>query len=207
MRVLITILALVFSCQLLAGEYFLDEAERAKLTPHSKVPGVLNHWFPDVDLGNYENMLFGGVTLYFSEDSKYKEIDPEEVKAISDGMRAAMVQATNGKINVAQEPGPSTLLLNVAIVKIKLAKKKRGLLGYTPVGLVVTTAQDMAGMRMKLRNAMVEGEVLDSQTGELLAIFRVEEIPKQEGAADRTWEDVTSVFEELMEKGIIAAKN
>ena len=54
---------------------------------------------------------------------------------------------------------------------------------------------------------MVEGEVLDSQTGELLAIFRVEEIPKQEGAADRTWEDVTSVFEELMEKGIIAAKN
>lgn len=206
MRLLTTLLALLLSSQVLAAEYFLNEEERAKLAPHPEVPGVINYWYPGVDLGSINNVLLGSVTLYFDDDSKYKEIDANEAKQISDAMRAAMVEAATGKVNIVSEPGPSTALLNVAITEIKLDKKKRGLLGYTPVGLVVTTAADLAGMRMELKNAKIEGEMVDAVTGDMLAIFRVENIPKEKGADSRTWNDVTRVFEDLMGKGIIAAK-
>ncbi len=193
----------VFSSHSLAEVYFLDEAERAMLTPNKDVEGVLHHRMPDVDLGTYENLLFGNVSMYFDVKSKYKEIDPEEVNFIADGMRAAMAEASGG-YSVVSEPGVSTSLMNGAITEIRLDKKKRGLLGYTPVGMVVTAAGDVAGLRKQLKNAKIEGELVDSQTGEKLAIFRVEDIPDEKDDLD--WEGVTRVFRDMLSQGVIAVK-
>ena len=196
-------LALVFSGHLLAAEYFLDEAERAMLVPNKDVEGVLHHRMEGVELGSYDNLLFGGGTMYFHVKSRYKEIDPEEIKAISDGMRSAMAEAAGG-YSVVSEPGESTLLLNVAVTEIRLEKKKRGLLGYTPVGAVVTAAGDAAGLRKQLKSAKIEGELVDSQTGEKLAIFRVEDIP--ESKENQDWDGVTRVFRDMLSQGVVAVK-
>jgi len=206
MRLFIGILAVVFSSWLQAAESFLDESERATLTPHPEVAGVMRYVTPGTELGSYEAMLFGSVTLYFDDDSKEKGIDADEVKAITDALRASMVKATANRLTVAEAPGPKTALINLAITEIKLKNKKRGLLGYTPVGFVATAAADAAGLRVELKQARIEGELVDSVSGDVIAIFRVKDIPKQDGADSRSWDDVTTVFEILLQQGIIAAK-
>ena len=85
------------------------------------------------------------------------------------------------KGEVGLTPGEGAVLINVAITEINLQNKKRGLLGYTPVGLVTSTVGNLAGLRMQLRDAKIEGEVVDSVTGKVLVIFRVEDIANRDG--------------------------
>jgi hypothetical protein len=49
-----------------------------------------------------------------------------------------------------------------------MTKQKRGLLGYTPIGFVVSTAVKAVGDNMSLQDAVLEAELLDSQTKERL---------------------------------------
>jgi hypothetical protein len=205
---LIAVLALVMTGNVSGAQSFLSESERAQLTPNPEVPGVMRHVTPGVDPGDYNKVLFGSVTLYFAESSKAKDIDADEAKAISDSMQAAVVEAVEGagRMEIAEAPGPSTVLINVAITEINMQKKKRGLLGYTPVGLVATAAGELAGMtRMQLKDAKIEGELVDSVSGEVVAFFRVDEVPMKKGEKSRSWNDVTVIFEKLLEQGILAS--
>ena len=209
MRILIAVLTLVMAGHVFGAESFLSDSERAQLTPNPAVPGVMRYVTPGVDPGDYDKILFGSVTLYFAESSKAKDIDADEAKAISDSMQAAVVEAVAGagRMEIAEAPGPSTVLINVAITEINMQKKKRGLLGYTPVGLVATAAGELAGMtRMQLKDAKIEGELVDSVSGEVVAFFRVDEVPMKAGETSRSWDDVTVIFEKLLEEGILASR-
>ena len=209
MRTLIAVFALVLAGHVSGAESFLNESERAQLTPNPEVPGVMRHVTQGVGPGDYDKMLFGSVTLYFAESSKAKDIDADEAKAISDSMRAAVVKAVAGagSMEVAETPGPSTVLINVAITEIDMQKKKRGLLGYTPVGLVASAAGELAGMtRMQLKDANIEGELVDSVSGDVVALFRIDEVPKKKGEKSRSWDDVTTIFEKLLEEGIVTSR-
>jgi len=208
MRVLIAVFAFAVAGHVFGAESFLSESERAKLTPNPDVPGVMHYVTPGMDQGDFDNILFGSVTLYFAESSKAKDIDADEAKSISDSMRAAVVEAVSaaGQWKIAEAPGPSTVLINVAITEIDMQNKKRGLLGYTPVGLVATAAGNLAGLRMQLKDAKIEGELVDSVSGDVVAYFRVDEIPPKAGEKSRTWNDVTVIFEKLMEQGLLASR-
>jgi len=206
MKFFVSILAIVFSGQLLAAESFLTESEVAKLVAVPDLPGIQRYEKPGLKLGSYEKLLFGGVTLFFSDSSKSKGIDAAEVKEISDEMRAAMAQAAGSDIEVAEAPGPSTVIINVAITEIDLQNKKRGLLGYTPIGLVVTAAGNASGSRLQLKNAQIQGEMVDSVSGEVVAFFQISEIPMKKGEKTRSWDDVSATFEKLLEQRVIAVK-
>ncbi len=49
-----------------------------------------------------------------------------------------------------------------------MKKKKRHLLNYTPIGFGLYTLKDVAGANIKLENAVIEAELLDSVSGERL---------------------------------------
>ena len=75
-------------------------------------------------------------------------------------------------------------------VRIEIKNKKRGLLGYTPIGLVATTAGNLAGVRLRLVDAELQGEFADSASGELINVFAVEEIGSFDDKKGMSWEDV-----------------
>jgi hypothetical protein len=70
-----------------------------------------------------------------------------------------------------------------------MKKKKRGLLGYTPVGLVVTAAGNLAGMRMELASATIEAEVLDGGTNEQLGAL-IDPFSSDTKDEEVSWENI-----------------
>jgi hypothetical protein len=120
---------------------------------------------------NYKAVMIDQPEFIIAEDSKYRGIKPDEAKAVADKMRHSMSKAVSKSIPVVDIAGPGVLHVRVAASNVHLKKKKRGLLGYTPAGFVVTTAtqagQDME-QKIVLQDMNLEIEVMDSQTQEVL---------------------------------------
>ncbi len=119
MRICAILVSLVICGGAQAAESFLSAAEAARLSPHPAVPGVSRYVTPGVDLNDYDHLIIGGVSFYFAEDSKTKEIDADEMKRISDAMKAAILSAAAARRQVVLTPGPHTALLNIALTDFK----------------------------------------------------------------------------------------
>ncbi len=188
-----------------AAESFLEPVELDVLTPHPDVEGVSRHLTPGANIDQFNKLIVGSVTFFFAEKSKTKDIDAEEMKQISDAMKSAIVAAAADKIEVVSAKGPGAALINVAVTEINMQNKKRGLLGYTPIGLITTGAANLAGMRVRLKDANIEGEVVDSVTGNVLSVFRIDDIGNWDDKKGLSWEDLRATFEMTMGKAITAA--
>lgn len=202
MKKFVAILALVFCAAPHAAERFLDAAEIEKLAPHPDVSGVLRYVTPGRDPAAYPKLIVGSVSFYFAEKSKTKSIDADEMKTISDALKSAMVEAAAEKREVVLTKGPGAALVNLAVTEINMQNKKRGLLGYTPVGLVVSTTANMAGLRIQLKDAHIEGEVVDSVTGEVISVFRLEELENIDGKKNLSWDDLVGSFKAALSRAL-----
>ena len=206
MKMLVALGLLSFAGTLMAAEHFLEPDELSKLQPSPDIPGVSRYIYPGVDPSAYSKIIVGGVTFFFSEKSKSKGVDANEMKQISDAMKAALVSAAADKMDVVLTKGPGAALVNVAITEIDIQNKKRGLLGYTPIGLIVTTAGNLTGMRAHLKNARIEGEFVDSVSGEPIAVFRIDEIGNWDDKKGLSWEDLRASLESSVAKGLAASR-
>ena len=194
-RSILTVLLLGFIATASAQEQFLEPGEISKLRHVAGLEGVSNYNPPGVDITAYKKALIGGVTFFFAEKSKVKEIDADELKQISDALKGALSSALSPYVEIVTEPGPGVLQFNVAITDITMKNKKRGLLGYTPIGIVTTAAGNLAGMRIRLFGAQVQGETIDSESGEVVGLFAIEKIGNFDEDKDLSWEDVRGTLE------------
>jgi hypothetical protein len=121
---------------------------------------------------NYTAVMIDQPEFIIAKDSKYRGVKPDDAKAVADTMRKAMTDQVSTRMKVVDKAGPGVLYIRMAASNIHLAKKKRGLLGYTPAGFIVGSAT-AAGQEMQqkilLQNMTLEMEVLDSQTQSVLA--------------------------------------
>ncbi|MEH6568841.1 MAG: DUF3313 family protein [Halioglobus sp.] len=204
MKKTLGILAIVLTGSAQA-EHFLEPAEIARLTPHPAVTGISRYISEGVNLDLYDKRLIGSVTFYFAEKSKSKGMDADEMKQISDTMKDSLLAVASEQGKVVSAPEEGTILINVAITDINMQNKKRGLLGYTPMGLVASTAGNLAGIRVQLRDANIEGEVVDSITGKVLLVFRTDDIGNWDDKKGLSWEDLRATLEDIMAKVVTAA--
>ncbi len=136
--------------------------------PDEDRKGALIYRKAGVDLKSYTKIMIDPVEIWIAPKSKYKGIKPDDLKILADTFRQAIVDALEPTYPVVNKPGPGVLGIRIAITNVYMTKKKRGLLGYTPVGLVVSTAAKAIGDNMSLQDAVIEAELLDSQTNERL---------------------------------------
>ena len=111
--------------------------------------------------------------IFVSPDSKYKGMKPDDMKMLADSLRAVVAEGLSERYQIAASPGPNTVVMRMAFTNVHLKKKGRGLLGYTPVGFVVSSAKktmmnDFVD-NIQLTEVVWEAEMLDSQTGERFA--------------------------------------
>ena len=121
-----------------------------------------------VDLKKYTKIIIDPVEIWIAPESKYKGIKPDDLKVLADTFRQAIVNALEPTYPVVNTPGPDVLGIRIAITNVYITKKKRGLMGYTPAGLVISTAVKAIGDNMSLQEAVIEAELLDSQSNERL---------------------------------------
>lgn len=197
---LATLVGIVLAAPALAAERLLTPEEEGMLQASSTVQGAKLYTAPEWQPDKYKKVLIGSVTVYFADDSKSKEIDPDTLKAVADEMRAIVATSLGRYVEVVTEPGPDVALLNFAIVDLKMKNKKRGLLGYTPVGFVVTSAANASGARLTLAGAKIQSESVDSVSGAVLGMSQVDEIQQLDAEKEMTWDDIKMTLKSFADR-------
>ena len=121
-------------------------------------------------LGSARAIVVPQPEIFLAIDSKYRGISPNEMKALADTFQSVIVDALADKYQIAQRPGPDTIVLRMALSNVHLKRKGRNLLGYTPIGFVATTAKRMLDdftKKILLTEVTWEGEIIDGETGEV----------------------------------------
>ncbi len=93
---------------------------------------------PDVQYQHYDKIFLDSIEIWLAPDSPYKGIDADQMKILADTMRAVMVETLEPEYPVVSQPGPGVIRIRLALTNVHLEKKKRHLIGYTPIGLAVT---------------------------------------------------------------------
>jgi len=149
---------------------FLDDYP---MHPDPDRDGAMVYFKPGFSLAAYDKVMIAPITIFIHPESEYKAIDPDEMKALTDSFYNALVEALEPDYPVVSKPGPGVILLRLAItdVLLKKEKKKRGLLGYTPVGLAASAVKSAVSNNISLQEAVIEGEMSDAQTGEVMGVL------------------------------------
>jgi hypothetical protein len=141
------------------------------MQPDTKRPGAFIYVAPGATLKGYHKVALAPILVWYAKDSPYQGINPEDLAGVTKNFRAALVKNLEPKYPVVDTTGPDVLQLRIAITQVYAEKKKRGILGYTPVGFVVGAAKDMAtaGPNVNLNSATIEAELLDP-SGKQIAV-------------------------------------
>lgn len=152
-------------------------------------------------LSKYDAVALDQPEILVSPSSDYKGGKPEDMAQIAEHMRAALAQRlTEGGYKVVDQPGQGVLYVRLALTDLEMKKKKRGLLAYTPVGAVVKAGADAvkdAMDKVDITGMTLQAELLDSQTGDVLAaLVVVRETPAGEKEVRMDFDELTALVGE-----------
>ena len=133
--------------------------------------------------------------IFLAPDSKYKGMKPDDMKELADLLRSGMFVALADGYQIADNPGPDTLVLRVAMTNMHLKKKGRiPVIGYLPPAYIAGTAKrqllnDFA-QNILLTEAVVEMEVLHGESGEVLGQLVAELGDRETKKEFASWEEM-----------------
>jgi Protein of unknown function (DUF3313) len=166
---------------------FLDDY--AGLIPDPDRAGALRYIKEGVSLGSYNKIAIAPVEIWYAPDTDYKGISPDDLKLLADTFRELIIKELEPDYPVVGSAGPGVLGVRLAITNVKMKKKKRHLLNYTPIGFGLYTLKDIAGANVKLKDAIIEVELVDSVSGERLgALLDQQKETAKKGKA--SWEEL-----------------
>jgi hypothetical protein len=118
-------------------------------------------------LAGYEAIMIDQPEIIIAADSKYKAMKPDDMKLISDALRTVLVQQLErSNYRIVTTAGPNTVYLRSAITELHLKKKRKRLIGFTPIGIaakLVTMPFSDVMDKINLQQVTFEAELLDSQ--------------------------------------------
>ncbi len=181
-----------------------DTLDRAYLVPDSHIR-----------LAKYNAIMVDQPEIFLAPDSKYKGAKPDSLKVLADAARQATIERlTANGYQITDEAGPDVLYLRWAVINLYLQKKKRSVLSYTPVGMVVHTTAQAAIRDMWKKIDIVEIdfelELLDSVTQEQLAAAVVEEGARKKKGQEQdlvSWEELDAIISTAGERVSCALNN
>lgn len=191
------LLSLFLNPAIAADSKFIENMPQLAKDPERA--GAMIWTKPDLNRAAYTKVMIEPITIFISPSSEYQDLDANELKAIADGFSETLTRTLEPEIAVLNTAGPGVVYLRAALTNVKLTKKKRGLLGYTPIGLVVTAVADAGGARISLNEAALEVEMIDSQTGERLGVL-VDRAPTTAENETLSWDSIKTTFKFYAER-------
>jgi len=184
------------------GEYYKN------LTPAPEGGVAKLRWVkPGVDLAKYKKVMVDYVVFALAEDSEYKAVSGDEMKALGDAASLALVNAIKKKDPVVAEPGPDVWRLRMAIVGLKQSNPViSGITTVIPIGLGISVVKKgAAGAWSGAGATQAEAMILDSLTNEVLAVGTLEYTA---GFTERftKWGSIEDAFKYWGEKGAEAVE-
>jgi len=106
----------------------------------------------------YHSIIIHPVTIFFLEDSKNKHLKQEDLTKLGEYFKREMTEVVKNKFKIVDKPGPGVLRLRTALIDIRATDVVANIISKTLFYLPVDMGE-----------AAMEGEIRDSETGELLA--------------------------------------
>ena len=168
--------------------------------------GTFDRGYVDPDIiqkaQRYDSVMIDQPEVFVAADSKYKGAKGDHLKQLADVARLTMIDSIEaGGYTITDEPGPNVFFIRWAIADLYLQKKKRGILSYTPVGMVVHTTRQAATRDLWKKIDIVELSLMiewsDSVSGELLSAGDSRQgLRKAKGRkADMvSWQEIEALF-------------
>ncbi len=134
-------------------------------------------------LADYSKYLVDPVKIHFHEGAKGRDTDSATLRRLKTALHAAIVESLSSPYRVVSQPGPGVARIRVAITDIK---KDTAALNILPTTRVTG---------LGLGGASMEGELVDSQSGDQIAAV----IQSQQGdvlslAGYKKWSSAESVL-------------
>ena len=165
---------------------FIDSYPKLELDPRGG--GGQIYIKPGASLGSYDKIMIPPIEVWLADDSKYKGFSPDDLKDITDELFRVMLANLEPDYPVVSKPGKGVLVVRLAVTDVYAKKKKRGLLGYTPIGAVAGAATG-AYRKVKLNDATIEAELMDAGSLDQLAVL-VDKLSVSKGGGETSWEDI-----------------
>lgn len=170
-----------------ADSDFIEDMPQLSQDPDR--PGAMLWEKPGFDRAAYSRVMIEPITLFIGPESEYKGMNADEMKALSDEFMQIVTKTLEPDIPVVNQGGAGVMYIRAALTNVKVAKKKRGLLGYTPIGFVATSIAHSGVGGISLKDAQLEIEIFDPVSGERLGVL-VDKAPKTADDQEMSWEAV-----------------
>ncbi|MCW8964514.1 MAG: DUF3313 domain-containing protein [Gammaproteobacteria bacterium] len=149
----------------------------------------------DAGKGGYRQIEIAPIEIWMHPDSSYKAIQVDGFKAVTDQLHKSIVTSLAPDFSVVEKKARGkALALRIAITGVKLRKEQRDFIGYTSIGLAPAAAQRHVAYHAALSDALIETELLDSQTGERVGAFVDQSLAKKLNGRSQTWDEIKSVL-------------
>lgn len=177
--------------ELLSSGFMSDYTQLKKVTDGSADYRYLPPGSED-RMANYNAVMIDQPEVFIANDSPYRGAKPKHLEALSESLRSALTSSLSEDLYVVDRQGDNVLYISIAISNLSLEKKKKSILGYTPIGLVAGGIQSAASSdlakKAKLEGMVFELEAFDSVSGERIVAL----IDHLGGEAGQTvsWEEL-----------------
>jgi len=189
------LLALLASCASNDDQKTVFIEDAARMKPDPRVP-VQRIWRdPSVSMAHYDKIIIKNVRTDLQLDKSWAEYngahtilgeDDEDLKALAVYMKktfCAAIQDDKCRMKLTDKPGPNTVILELAIVKV-VANKPLLEMGSTvgmavikPISLCLIPVKSVLAKETRsplCAYLAVEGKILDSMTGRELIVFTLD---------------------------------
>jgi hypothetical protein len=185
------------------SSFIVDMPEVTRSDTH---PQMLEWTREDRDMLSYGSLHIPQPVIILSDKNKYKGIQPNQTKLFVDRIQAMFTSRFGDLIEIVDTPRADTLVMNIGITEL-IMKKKRGILGYSPIGAVAHAAttnnkiEDMEKLakKIQMKNANLEIEFVDASTGEIEFIRIFEISGKEDGREEESWAALRKELETIVD--------
>ena len=153
-------------------------------------------------LKKYNKFIFDPVTIYLLPEARDRGIDADDLDRLAKYFHDAVTDelAKSGRYQIVTDPGPDVLELNVAITNVEPTggKKNAAVKGAVTAATVTTVPGiGLAVPRLSVGKVGIEGEILDSTSGERMVAFVTSKGGRRWFAGLNTvkkWGDIEAAF-------------
>jgi len=121
-------------------------------------------------MAQYNAVMIDQPEIFIANDSPYRGAKPKHLDALAESLRNGIASALSEDMYIVDRPGENVLYISVAASNLKLTKRKRGIFGYTPIGLVggavAGAASSDLAKKADLQGMVFELEGFDSVSGD-----------------------------------------
>ncbi len=143
-------------------------------------------------VAQYNAVMIDQPEIFIANDSPYRGAKPKQLNTFAESIRTGITSALSKNLYVVDQPGENVLYISIAATNLKLTKRKRGILGYTPAGFVTGAVAGAAtsnlAKKADLQGLVFEFEAFDSISGE--RIIAIIDSIGSDVESPATWEEL-----------------